>query len=383
MANGFLQPERKTSILEGIGLGLSGFGAGVAGQGQQFLAGQAAQRQNLSNERQRAAAEDLRRAQILLGQGDIQGIQALAAERSQLIEQLGGDPSDTNNIMALSEASMQGDRDALNLLSNQINTGVQLAAEHGLIKLPQQQEEKETFEAVRDDAGNIIAQRNTITGEVKRDPRSDDQSDANALRRRDIELKEKIEKRQEQKLSGTAEKVLFASQDAIVKAQRNANHMSNLAKEYEANVKTAGFKASIGEFLAEALGSEDEVSLLRRNYNSIRASQAMANLPPGPASDKDIALALSGFPKSTSNPKVVASFLRGVAKLSRADAAWNQFRADFISKNRGSSGMNKEWRTKFKIPELDNEVISMGEVYNMAQEEGMTPEEIMAELGIK
>ena len=145
MTDGFLQPAQQQGTLGKIGLGLSAFGAGVQGRGQQFLAGQQAQHQQLSLERQKAAAEDLRRAQLLLKSGDIEGIRTLAAERVGMIEQLGGDPSDTMGIMQLAEASIGGDQNAFQALSNEINTGVQLAAEQGLIKLPQQQEVKETF----------------------------------------------------------------------------------------------------------------------------------------------------------------------------------------------------------------------------------------------
>jgi len=134
MANGFLQPEQEPSTLQRIGSGLQGFGAGVAGRGVQFLAGQEQQRQQLSLERQQAAAEDLRRAKGLLDIGDLQGVRNLAQERVGMIQQLGGDPSDTLGILQLADAAISGDRNAFDALNAQVDAGLQSAADRGVIQ---------------------------------------------------------------------------------------------------------------------------------------------------------------------------------------------------------------------------------------------------------
>ncbi len=170
MANAFLQPQEELGTLQKIGRGLSAFGAGVGGRGPQFLAGLQAQERQLSEERQRAAAEDLRRARAFLDVGDLAGVRNLAQERMGLIQQLGGDPSDTAGILSLSDAALQGDTNALNRLNTEINVGLQGAADAGLIKMPAA---REMFEAVLDNAGNIIGQRSTLTGKVVKDPRAD------------------------------------------------------------------------------------------------------------------------------------------------------------------------------------------------------------------
>ena len=74
----FLQLEQKRSTIDRIGGALSGLGAGLTGNLTQFQALQAQREQQLSEERRRAAAEDIRRANMLLRQGDIEGIRALA-----------------------------------------------------------------------------------------------------------------------------------------------------------------------------------------------------------------------------------------------------------------------------------------------------------------
>lgn len=246
--------------------------------------------------------------------------------------------------------------------------------------------QKEKFTSVLNDEGEVVGQRSSVTNKVITDPRSKDQTDKNELDKQRLDLSRDIEDRQVRKLSGASEKSMIDAQDDVIKSQRAANSMRNLASEYIRVIKggeeAGGFVGNINEFLKTALGSEDEATLLRKSYNAIRASQAMLNLPPGPASDKDIALALSGFPTSTANAETVASFLRGSAKISSLDAAYNQFKADYINENRTSGGLNKAWRTKFEAPNIARP-ITMGDIYFMASEENKSPEEIKEELGIE
>lgn len=131
----FTTPGQEPSTLQTIGLGLSGLGAGIQGRGPEFLAQQQAQTQQLSLDRQRAAAEDLRRAKLLLDQGDVAGVRNLAAERVQFIQQLGGDPSDTLALLQLAEGALQGDETSLGRLGAEINAGLQGAADRGIIEL--------------------------------------------------------------------------------------------------------------------------------------------------------------------------------------------------------------------------------------------------------
>lgn len=135
MTDIFQQPAQQPSTLQRIGQGLQGFGAGVQGRGQQFLAGQQQQRQTLSNERLRAAAEDVRRGKALVDAGDLQGFRDLLQERIGMIEELGGDASDTAGFLPLVEGAIGGDRTAFNALNAQLGAAEQAAADRGFIKL--------------------------------------------------------------------------------------------------------------------------------------------------------------------------------------------------------------------------------------------------------
>jgi len=80
-------------------------------------------------------------------------------------------------------------------------------------------------------------------------------------------------------------------------------------------------------------GQEDYLKSLRTKYVGLRNSQLVSNLPPGVASDKDIEMALAGFPSEFSNPDTISSFLRGMSKLEKYNAKLNNFKAEGISNN--------------------------------------------------
>ena len=82
---------------------------------------------------------------------------------------------------------------------------------------------------------------------------------------------------------------------------------------------TGGVIATGEEFIKSILGTEDEVTLLRKSADRLRVSRGVANLPVGPASDKDVALVMGGELEATANPATVAAYVRGIAKLARAE----------------------------------------------------------------
>ena len=121
---------------------------------------------------------------------------------------------------------------------------------------------------------------------------------------------------------------------------------------------------------------------MRRRFNSVRASQATQNLPPGPASDKDILLALSGFPKENASGRQIESFLRGAAKLESIDSAFQAFKSDLISETRSTKGLLKKWKATVGFSQILGREIKTSELFITAQEEGMTIEDLKEQLGI-
>ena len=122
-----------------------------------------------------------------------------------------------------------------------------------------------------------------------------------------------------------------------VTSQGLATRMNDLADQIATVAPTAGWKATLYEKGKGFFGDQDAVSGLRATYNQLVNSQAVKNLPPGPASDKDIALAKQGFPPDNAKPAYLASFLRGLAKMQEFSAQSKSNEASWIS-NAGGLG---------------------------------------------
>lgn len=152
------------------------------------------------------------------------------------------------------------------------------------------------------------------------------------------------------RVSTETEKNIFKSSDeAQSEAVKHENYME-LARQYEqsAGKMASGVAGSFSEWVKEQTGNQDQISLLRKDWAAVKASEVVKNLPPGAASDADVALALAGFLPTNAKPEMVASFLRGIAKLSKINGEYQSFKANYLAENKGPSGMLKAWRAYSK-----------------------------------
>lgn len=145
---------------------------------------------------------------------------------------------------------------------------------------------------------------------------------------------------------GIPDRVLGAIMDASDSAQSSfgrAARYESLADQFENTPMPDGVRGSLSEMFKAITGDQDEITRLRQEYSGLRASEVVANLPPGAASDKDIELALSGFPAENADPEYIASFLRGVARIQKLEAEYNAFKADFLSREGTPVGLRRAW----------------------------------------
>lgn len=328
-----------------------------AGQFEQFQ--QAPQRQRLLDMQEQSsrarlnqevarfqltdAARDALTVKPIIEAGDIERANEILDARIKKIKDRGGDPSDT---IALRETLNAGNVDEA---LREINAPIAAAERFGLIQSGQEAALKER------------AQRS---------------------REKELEIQRSREQRQATKLSAGLEKSLLESQDRMVEAQRNANEYNVLAGDFERLRIGGGATASFSENLKSILGTQDDVTEFRRRFNKVRLSEGLKNLPPGPATDRDVQEAFKGVPKENAPFEQVASFLRGAERLARFEAAYNQFKSDFISDNSTAKGLNREWRKEFDSPRLGRKV-SNAELYEAAMNRGITIEEVKRQLGIE
>lgn len=132
-------------------------------------------------------------------------------------------------------------------------------------------------------------------------------------------------------LDGAAAKLMNDSILSSISAQESSNTLRDLAARLEKEGGGYGSVSSGIEWFREATGNQDAMSELRKEYLRVRNNQVMQALPPGSASDKDIELALSGFPKGTADSKTLATFLRGMAKMQDFVAVADNMKAEWVN----------------------------------------------------
>ncbi len=164
-------------------------------------------------------------------------------------------------------------------------------------------------------------------------------------------------------LSVHLQKRLSNAADDASKSDLNIGKYKTLISDIEgANIQGGVIEGSWKEYFKDVTGNQDFTTDLRRQYAAIRGSQLVDNLPPGAASDKDIELALAGFPTDNATGKQLSSFLNGLIKLEGHKRDLNEFKANYISEKGTEKGMLKEWRKMQKERIKNPKVIKWGDI---------------------
>ena len=164
-------------------------------------------------------------------------------------------------------------------------------------------------------------------------------------------------------LSVHLQKRLSNAADDASKSDLNIGKYKTLISDIEgANIKGGVIEGSWKEYFKDVTGNQDFTTDLRRQYAAIRGSQLVDNLPPGAASDKDIELALAGFPTDNATGEQLTSFLNGLIKLEGHKRDLNEFKANYISEKGTEKGMLKEWRKMQKERIKNPKVIKWGDI---------------------
>lgn len=142
-------------------------------------------------------------------------------------------------------------------------------------------------------------------------------------------------------LSSDAKKIVNDAVVSAVSANESANNMINLANRLDNLNGGYGKFSKASEWIKGALGNENAWTQVRQEYVRLRNTQAIKSLPPGPATDRDIELALKGFPSENSDSRVLSSFIRGMAKMQQFESKMQNTKSEWVSAV-GSLGKNKE-----------------------------------------
>lgn len=149
------------------------------------------------------------------------------------------------------------------------------------------------------------------------------------------QLAQNLMKAQNPELSAGLQKIVDDSVTASVSAAGTASQARALAEKAKQLNWSGGSRTQFGEYLKSLAGWEDEQSRVITQIEGVLSKEVLSNLPPGPATDKDVALARKAVMKATANPQELAQALEAAARIQDKAAAVQQAKADFISENGG------------------------------------------------
>jgi len=139
-----------------------------------------------------------------------------------------------------------------------------------------------------------------------------------------------------------------------VEAETDAGQMFQVADAYAQfaasadgqGLMAAGAGAWINENFKRLFGKEDALSHMRAEYTRLKNKLVVGDLPPGIASDRDVALIMEGYFDDKAHPAVIAAQMRGLAKLKMLEAARNSFRADLASRQMHERDFAMRWKER-------------------------------------
>jgi hypothetical protein len=135
-----------------------------------------------------------------------------------------------------------------------------------------------------------------------------------------------------------AQKDVNAAAVAAGSATQQATRLATLADGLDALGGGYGAFTTANQYLRRSTGNQDASTQLRQEYVRMRNSLVSQSLPPGVASDRDIALAMEGFLPANADARALSSFLRGMSKIQSITAEVETARGDWLANNRGSLG---------------------------------------------
>lgn len=172
--------------------------------------------------------------------------------------------------------------------------------------------------------------------------------------------------------------------DFLKEARTKAQEAATNAAKYDQLATEAGDRAFyqrgfLGKTMSateEALGIAGAATTHRRRLSEIKMSGALELLPAGPASDKDVALALEASidPNDLSNEEA-ESYLRGMAKIAKAEEEYYSKKTQFIQYTKDPNAVGfEDWVAKtqaqktmdFYVDRVPDSVASVKEKISLA-----------------
>ena len=145
------------------------------------------------------------------------------------------------------------------------------------------------------------------------------------------------------KPTATSQKEVIRLANSAESRIETNNSIDGIIRNVDAAGGSEGYAGTAAEFIKNAFGEQDEISLWKKNFTNLINTEVVNNLPPGVASDKDIELIKSGFPTEHWDKKTIVLWMQAYKKINNYLAARENFRARHIEETGRFTG----WQTGF------------------------------------
>jgi len=160
-----------------------------------------------------------------------------------------------------------------------------------------------------------------------------------------LDIQRLTAEQQKKQLGAADKKYIRAVSDEADVAGSQVSTLLGLANDYSRTRPMGGVGGKAMDKWKATFGTQDEVSRIKTQFQSVVNTNIINSLPPGVASDKDIEMAKSGYMNNSWSAEQIEEFLRGQAKLSAFVAEKKNAKAQWVSDRGGdSSGFNEHWR---------------------------------------
>jgi hypothetical protein len=168
-----------------------------------------------------------------------------------------------------------------------------------------------------------------------RNQQTEDKAADRALEESRLALQEQAQRLQREDL-GSRDRAAIREVEQEAEAQfRLYQKSTRLADEFSNIEGTEGSAGKVMSKWRSITGQQDKRDLLKAEFTGVINAAALGGLPPGAASDKDIQMVLQGFPDETYPPEAIASYMRGMAKMSALASEKEEQRMKFMIQNKG------------------------------------------------
>jgi len=134
-------------------------------------------------------------------------------------------------------------------------------------------------------------------------------------------------------LDSDAKKLINESAISATASSQLSERAAKLAGDFDKIDSFAGAVGGWGEAYKRLTGDQNAVSSLKQEYVRLRAGEIgrIAKSQGGAFTDNDMKIALQSFPDENADPKYMAKYLRGMAKLQLVQSATDSAKSEWVN----------------------------------------------------